>query len=188
MTARIAVGGFQHETNTFAPAKATYDDFARSMALGGDVLKKIRHVNMGLAGFIDEAEAWAEQLEGKKDQIDSMPLYGIPISIKECSGVCRCLIWKFGKFFNCTFQVKGYDVTDGYAFKLGEVAAQDSALVETLKELGAIPFCLTNLPQSVLSYCCSNPIYGETKNPFDLSRSPGGSRSAKTAKKAMKKA
>jgi microcystin degradation protein MlrC len=54
---RIAVGGFLHETNTFAPAKATYDDFARSMALGGDVLKKIRHVNIGLAGFIDEAEA-----------------------------------------------------------------------------------------------------------------------------------
>jgi len=27
--ARIAVGGFQHETNTFAPTRATWDDFAR---------------------------------------------------------------------------------------------------------------------------------------------------------------
>jgi len=27
--ARIAVGGFQHETNTFAPQRATWDDFAR---------------------------------------------------------------------------------------------------------------------------------------------------------------
>src|SRR5215813_2358984 len=54
---RIAVGGFLHETNTFAPTKATYDAFARAMALGGDVLKTIRHVNIGLAGFIDEAES-----------------------------------------------------------------------------------------------------------------------------------
>jgi microcystin degradation protein MlrC len=53
---RIAVGGFLHETNTFAPTKATYDAFARAMALGGDMLKTIRHVNIGLAGFIDEAE------------------------------------------------------------------------------------------------------------------------------------
>ena len=29
--ARITVGGFQHETNTFAPQRATWDDFARPM-------------------------------------------------------------------------------------------------------------------------------------------------------------
>ena len=29
--ARIAVGGFQHETNTFAPQRATWEDFARPM-------------------------------------------------------------------------------------------------------------------------------------------------------------
>jgi microcystin degradation protein MlrC len=54
---RIAVGGFLHETNTFAPTKAAHDDFARSMALGGDVLRNIRRVNIGLAGFIEDAEA-----------------------------------------------------------------------------------------------------------------------------------
>ena len=26
---RIAIGGFQHETNTFAPSKATFDEFRR---------------------------------------------------------------------------------------------------------------------------------------------------------------
>ena len=40
---RIAVGGFLHETNTFAPTKATYDDFVHgggwpSMTHGADVL------------------------------------------------------------------------------------------------------------------------------------------------------
>src|SRR6266850_258064 len=59
---RIAVGGFLHETNTFAPTKATYDDFVHgggwpAMARGADVLKVMRHINVGLAGFVEQAEA-----------------------------------------------------------------------------------------------------------------------------------
>jgi microcystin degradation protein MlrC len=59
---RIAVGGFLHETNTFAPTKATYDDFVHgggwpAMAQGPDVLKVMRHINVGLAGFVEAAEA-----------------------------------------------------------------------------------------------------------------------------------
>src|SRR6476659_8508165 len=59
---RIAVGGFLHETNTFAPTKATYDDFVHgggwpAMAQGGDVLKVMRNINVGLAGFVEQAEA-----------------------------------------------------------------------------------------------------------------------------------
>jgi microcystin degradation protein MlrC len=59
---RIAVGGFLHETNTFAPTKATYDDFVHgggwpAMAQGTDVLKVMRNINIGLAGFVEQAEA-----------------------------------------------------------------------------------------------------------------------------------
>jgi microcystin degradation protein MlrC len=59
---RIAVGGFLHETNTFAPTKATYDDFVHgggwpSMARGADVLKVMRNINVGLAGFVEAADA-----------------------------------------------------------------------------------------------------------------------------------
>ncbi|SDR92165.1 M81 family metallopeptidase [Bradyrhizobium canariense] len=59
---RIAVGGFLHETNTFAPTKATYDDFVHgggwpAMALGAGVLKTMRNINVGLAGFVEAAQA-----------------------------------------------------------------------------------------------------------------------------------
>jgi microcystin degradation protein MlrC len=59
---RIAVGGFLHETNTFAPTKATYDDFVHgggwpAMAQGANVLKVMRNINVGLAGFVEAAEA-----------------------------------------------------------------------------------------------------------------------------------
>src|SRR5260370_18745346 len=59
---RIAVGGFLHETNTFAPTKATFDDFVHgggwpAMAQGAGVLKTMRNINVGLAGFVEQAEA-----------------------------------------------------------------------------------------------------------------------------------
>src|SRR6201985_1091304 len=59
---RIAVGGFLHETNTFAPTKATFADFQHgggwpAMTEGPDVLKVMRRINVGLAGFVDVAEA-----------------------------------------------------------------------------------------------------------------------------------
>src|ERR1700752_5489394 len=59
---RIAVGGFLHETNTFAPTKATYDAFVHGggfprMQLGNNLLKTVRRINVGLAGFIEAAEA-----------------------------------------------------------------------------------------------------------------------------------
>ncbi|WP_298257792.1 M81 family metallopeptidase [Bradyrhizobium sp.] len=58
---RIAIGGFLHETNTFAPTRATYADFVHgggwpAMVQGADVFKVIRNINVGLAGFIGEAE------------------------------------------------------------------------------------------------------------------------------------
>ena len=64
---RIAVGGFLHETNTFAPTKATYADFVHgggwpAMAEGTDVLKVMRNINVGLAGFVEQAEAYGWEM------------------------------------------------------------------------------------------------------------------------------
>src|SRR5579859_1289434 len=59
---RIAVGGFLHETNTFAPTKAAYADFVHgggwpAMTQGAGLIKCMRGINVGLAGFVEEAEA-----------------------------------------------------------------------------------------------------------------------------------
>ncbi|WGF90466.1 M81 family metallopeptidase [Marinivivus vitaminiproducens] len=58
---RILVAGFQHETNTFAPSKATYQNFVQgegfpAMAHGAEVLA-LRSVNVPMGGFLLEAEA-----------------------------------------------------------------------------------------------------------------------------------
>ena len=44
-----------------------------------------------------------------------------------------------------------------------------------LVALGAVPFCQTNVPQTMCTIQCSNPLYGETGNPWDKSRECGGS-------------
>ena len=56
---RIAIGGFQHETNTFAPSKATFEDFVRGsgwppLLIGEQMFDGVKGMNLPIAGFIDE--------------------------------------------------------------------------------------------------------------------------------------
>jgi microcystin degradation protein MlrC len=57
---RIAVGGFQHETNTFSALPATLADFEApdawpGLVRGADLFDAVRGINLPAAGFIDEA-------------------------------------------------------------------------------------------------------------------------------------
>jgi microcystin degradation protein MlrC len=59
-TMRIAVGGFQHETNTFAPTKADYAAFEQSdswpaLQNGAGLIGAFKGMNIPIAGFIDAA-------------------------------------------------------------------------------------------------------------------------------------
>jgi len=58
--ARIAVAGFRHETNTFAPHKAAMLDFETGyswpgLTRGADVVGAVKGFNLGIAGFLAEA-------------------------------------------------------------------------------------------------------------------------------------
>ncbi|CAO2588575.1 Fatty-acid amide hydrolase 1 [Lemmus lemmus] len=84
-------------------------------------------------------------------------LYGIPVSLKEC------------------FSYKGQDSTLGLSLNEGVPSECDSVVVQVLKLQGAVPFVHTNVPQSMFSFDCSNPLFGQTLNPWKSSKSPGGS-------------
>ncbi len=65
--ARFAIGGFEHETNTFAPAKATYRDFELAdgwpgLTRGEAVLTAFDGINLPVAGFIAHARAEGHEL------------------------------------------------------------------------------------------------------------------------------
>jgi amidase len=55
------------------------------------------------------------------------------------------------------------------------VAAADSVGVSRLKAAGAVILGKTNVPPWLADYQANNPIYGRTRNPYDLDRTPGGS-------------
>ncbi|XP_060079740.1 vitamin D3 hydroxylase-associated protein-like [Ylistrum balloti] len=75
----------------------------------------------------------------------------------------------------------GEDSTVGVASLIGEAASDDAVLVKVLKDQGAVPFVRTNVPQTMLSVDCSNPIYGKSLNPRDTNRTPGGSSGGEAA-------
>ncbi|XP_050402848.1 vitamin D3 hydroxylase-associated protein [Patella vulgata] len=104
---------------------------------------------------IKEAEVWARELDNQTGPKGK--LHGIPISIKEC------------------YSIKGYFVTAGMSYFLDKVVDDDAVLVKVIKAAGAIPFVRTNIPQTMMTFECSNPLYGITTNPHDSTRSPGGS-------------
>ena len=63
---KIIIAGFQHETNTFAPTKASYADFVQGggfppLSRGADVLK-FREQNIPIGGFIQQAKQFGYQL------------------------------------------------------------------------------------------------------------------------------
>lgn len=65
--ARIAVGGFQHETNTFAPQRATFEDFARADAWPGLVegpalAGAVKGVNIPIAGAVEALAAAGHEI------------------------------------------------------------------------------------------------------------------------------
>ena len=64
---RIAVGGFQHETNTFAPHLAPFEAFARAdswpaLTTGQALFETMAGLNIPLSGFIDRARQHGHRL------------------------------------------------------------------------------------------------------------------------------
>ena len=86
-----------------------------------------------------------------------LPLLGLPVSVKS------------------SIEVAGYRCETGTLLHQGDVAQQDAATVQKLKAAGAVVLGTTNCPEFLMAYETSNRLYGATANPWDLTRSAGGS-------------
>jgi amidase len=85
------------------------------------------------------------------------PLHGVPITVKEA------------------FDVAGLPTTWGILELEGQVARGNALAVDRLLAAGAVLFGKTNVAFLLADWQSSNPVYGTTNNPWDLSRTPGGS-------------
>ena len=64
---KVAVGGFHHETNTFAPEKAVYQNFVEAngwpaLTEGENLFDIVEGVNLGISGFINASMAFGHSL------------------------------------------------------------------------------------------------------------------------------
>ena len=86
-------------------------------------------------------------------------LRGIPIAIKDL------------------FETAGVRTTVGSKFFADHIPEQDAFVVEKLKQAGAIVMGKTNTHEIALGITGNNPHYGTARNPWDITRIPGGSSS-----------
>ncbi|KAK0525316.1 hypothetical protein OC842_005546 [Tilletia horrida] len=85
------------------------------------------------------------------------PLHGLPVSLKD------------------QFSVAGHPTVMGYAAYIDQERPQHSVITELLLRAGAVPFCHTNVPQTLMRGETDNHIFGRTLNPANRSFTPGGS-------------
>jgi len=110
-----------------------------------------------LADFEAARRAAAQSDERRRAGQTLGPLDGIPFSIKE------------------SFDVAGWPTTCGSPARRDHRAASDAVVVERLRAQGAVLLGKTNVPLGLRDWQSYNAIYGTTRNPHDLSRTPGGS-------------
>lgn len=102
--------------------------------------------------------AAAREAEGRYARGDARPLEGVPLGVKDGEDAA------------------GFVTTHGsLPFRDDPPAQQDSIQVSRLRAAGAIVVGKTNLPEFGATAITKNRLFGVTRNPWNLERSPGGS-------------
>jgi Asp-tRNA(Asn)/Glu-tRNA(Gln) amidotransferase A subunit family amidase len=131
-------------------------------------LERIDRLNPKLNAFVDwqpelvlELACEAEKAVMRGDDLG--PLHGVPLSIKS------------------SIDVVGHRCEAGTRLRAGYVAAQDAPVVARLRAAGAVILGVTNTPELLMAWETDNLLYGRTNNPWDLTRTPGGSSGGESA-------
>jgi amidase len=127
----------------------------------GDAIGRIEAHDATLKAVVvrdfDRALKAADAADEALGQGDERPLLGVPMTVKEA------------------FDVAGLATTWGLAEAARTPMDADAAVVERLKRAGAVILGKTNIATMLGDWQTANPLYGVTRNPWDFSRTPGGS-------------
>lgn len=116
-----------------------------------------RDINAVVVRDFERARQAARDADARIARDERLALLGLPMTVKESN------------------QVEGLPSTWGSPAFAGWTAPTDATAVSRLKAAGAIILGLTNVPPMLADWQSANPVYGRTQNPWDASRSPGGS-------------
>ncbi len=106
--------------------------------------------------YADAARKAAAAAQARLDAGERLPLLGVPIAIKDDTDVAG-------------------DVTTYGSTAHGPAPVKDAEVVRLLREAGAVILGKTAVPEMMIWPFTESVSYGATHNPWDLSRTPGGS-------------
>jgi amidase len=106
----------------------------------------------------DEARAAADAADGAIARGDAIgALHGVPMTVKE------------------NIDLKGTATTSGVRVNIDHLPQRDAPHIEQLRAAGAIAIGRTNMPDYGMRWHTESQLRGHTRNPWDPSRTPGGS-------------
>jgi amidase len=143
-------------------AKALQTQQIRSIDLVNGVLDRIEKENPSLNAIVtldpDHARQQAMAADDALEQGKALgPLHGLPITIKD------------------SFETAGMRTVSGFAPFRNHIPMTDAAPVARLRKAGSVILGKTNLPTLASGIQSNNPVFGRTNNPWDITRTPGGS-------------
>lgn len=137
-----------------------------------EVVRALRERGERLNPTLNAVVAWAPDAEQRAREAEAAvlrgdpdlgPLHGVPFTVKD------------------TLDAAGLPVTRGSLLFKDEVAAHDAAAVARLRAAGGIVLGKTNTPEFALWWETGNRVFGTTPNPWDLTRTAGGSSGGEAA-------
>jgi amidase len=147
-------------------ATAIRDRSISSAELTQRMLDRIAKFNPKLNAVVNVLSDQAMDEARRRDAVrpgDGAPLHGVPILVKDA------------------FEIAGVPTTAGIEQLAKYRPARDSEVVRRLRSAGAVILGNTNVPFVLNDWQSYNAIYGTTNNPWDLTRTPGGSSGGSSA-------
>jgi amidase len=130
-------------------------------------IRQIERLNPELNALVDfDAErvrVRAGFYQAWRGHHDRRPLFGLPVTVKS------------------SIATRGLRCEIGSQLRKGEIPRQDAVAVARLRAAGALIVGTTNCPEFLMAYETDNLLYGQTRNPWDLARTPGGSSGGESA-------
>lgn len=149
-------------TSARVMAKAVADKEISARELMELHLARIAEVNPDVNAIVsldeERARAGAAEADERTASGEALgPLHGLPHAFKD------------------THEVAGWRTTFGSPLRADHVPKRDELIVERIRAAGAVTIGKTNVPEWAAGSHTFNPIFGTTHNPYDLTRSAGGS-------------
>lgn len=145
----------------------TIQSYHQALADGADAHELVRYYIERIERFDQKGPAinaiiainpnWEKELTEILETVDpSAPLFAVPVLVKD------------------NIDVKGMATTAGNQNLLNNIAVADAPIVERIRAAGGLVLAKTNLHEFAIWGETISSVLGQTLNPYDLTRTPGG--------------